>query len=91
MLTLARIFGLASGFALMRYHLPPGGIIATSLVVDATLAPLTGVIAARRGRSAWLWALLGFPFGMWSLAYVLLVRPRIPASDRAYPPTSDAA
>lgn len=91
MLTLARILGLASGFALMRYHLPPGGIIATSLVVDATLAPLTGVIAARRGRSALLWAVLGFPFGMWSLAYVLLVRPRTVANDPGYPPTSDAA
>lgn len=91
MLTLARILGLASGFALMRYHLPPAGIIATSLIVDATLAPLTGVIAARRGRSPWRWAVLGFPFGMWPLAYVLLVRPRTHASDPAYPPTSDAA
>lgn len=87
--TVARIVSLASGFALMRYHKPPADMIATSLMIDAALAPLTGVIAARRGRLGWAWALIGFPFGMWALAYVLFIRPR--GQDSALPPASNAA
>jgi hypothetical protein len=88
--TLATILGLASGFALIGYHEPPAEMIATSLLVDASLAPLTAVIASRRGRSALLWAGAGLVLGMWALAYVLIFRPRHPDSPE-YPPESDAA
>ncbi len=88
MRTVAAILGITSGFALLGHHQPPAGLIATSLAVDASLAPLTAVIAARRGRSPAFWALAGFAFGTWSLAYVLLVRRR---SHPDYPPTYDAA
>lgn len=93
---IARIVGLASGFALMRMHKAPIDMIATSLMVDAALAPLTAVIAARRGRSTMRWVAAGFAFGMWALAYVLIVVPRAgvePAQPEspAGPPTSDAA
>jgi len=74
MTTLAAILGITSGFALLGYHEPAARLIATSLAVDASLAPLTAVIAAHRGRSAAFWAVAGFVFGTWSLAYVLLVR-----------------
>lgn len=77
---IATIIGLASGFALMRRHLAPVDMIATSLIVDAALAPLTAVIAARRGRSAARWVIGGFALGMWSLAYVLIIAPRGPES-----------
>jgi hypothetical protein len=94
--TLATILSLTSGFALMGNRLPPATIAATSFVVDLALAPLTAIIAARRGRRASLWAVAGVAFGMWSLAAVLLMpavaaeraqRPEPPA----YPPTSHAA
>jgi type IV secretory pathway TrbD component len=80
----------------MRLHKAPVDIIATSLIVDAALAPLTAIIAARRGRSAMRWVIAGFAFGMWSLAYVLIVVPRQPDApvhpeNPARPPTSDAA
>jgi type IV secretory pathway TrbD component len=93
---IAKIVGLASGFALMRIHKAPIDMIATSLMVDAALAPLTGVIAARRGRSAMRWVPVGFALGMWALAYVLIVVPRQPVEPAqpespARPPTSDAA
>lgn len=91
MMTLAGILSLGCGLALMRYPLQPAELIATSIVIDATLAPLTAVIAARRGRSPWMWGVIGFPFGMWSLAYVLLVRARASSGGSEYPPTSDAA
>jgi len=96
MQTIATILGFASGFALMRFHEPPAEMIATSLIVDAALAPLTAVVAARRGRSAALWSVVGFALGMWALAYVLIVRPQQPEAPASpetppLPPTSDAA
>lgn len=93
---IATIVSYASGFALMRSHKPPIDLIATSLIVDAALAPLTAVIAARRGRSPLRWVMAGLVFGVWALAYVLIVTPR-PADDPvrppnpSRPPTSDAA
>jgi hypothetical protein len=96
MKTIATIVGLMSGFALMRSHKAPVDMIATSLIVDAALAPLTAIIAARRGRSAMRWAIVGFAFGMWALAYVLIVAPKqseapLHPQNPARPPTSDAA
>jgi hypothetical protein len=88
MWTIATILNVTSGFALMRYRGGPAEIIATSLVIDAALAPLTATIASRRGRSLLVWSLLGFALGMWALAATLLLRPRVSAAP---PPTSDAA
>ena len=91
---LATILSVASGFALMRYREAPIELIATSLVIDAALAPLTATIAARRGRSPIVWAILGFALGMWALAAALLMRPRAAGTDSRpapSPPTSDAA
>jgi type IV secretory pathway TrbD component len=93
---IATIVGLASGFALMRSHKAPVDMIATSLIVDAALAPLTAIIAARRGRSATRWVIAGFALGMWALAYVLIIAPRQPDApahpdNPSRPPTSDAA
>jgi len=92
MQTVATILGIASGFALIGYHEGPERMIATSLAVDASLAPLTALIASRRGRSVPVWVIAGFALGMWALAYVLLFtsRPGRP-NDSHYPPTSDAA
>ncbi|HUY27098.1 MAG TPA: hypothetical protein VMV27_06720 [Candidatus Binataceae bacterium] len=96
MQTLATILSVTSGFALMRYRLPPATILATSIVVDLALAPLTAIIAGRRGRRASVWAVAGVAFGIWSLAAVLLMRAAPSAHQPrteppAYPPTSHAA
>jgi hypothetical protein len=94
MSTLARIVSIASGFALMGYPLPPATLLATSIVINLALAPLTAVIAGRRGRSGRLWMAAGLAFGMWALAAVLLLRPvraARPAPPPHVPPTSDAA
>jgi hypothetical protein len=93
--TMAIILGWASGFALTRFHGPAVEMVATSLAVDAALAPLTAVIAARRGRSAMVWALAGFPFGMWALAAALMIRSpqvaRAGTPDGPGPQAPDAA
>ncbi len=92
---LAAILSYASGIALMHYHLDPGELIGTSLAVNATLGPLTAVIASRRGRNSILWTALGLTLGMWALAAVLIMGPsrRKPERDTGpqFPPTSRAA
>jgi hypothetical protein len=85
---IAVILAITSGFVLLGHHDTTVRLIATSLAVDASLAPLTTVIATRRGRSLTFWAVAGFAFGMWALACVLLMRRR---NHLNYPPESDAA
>jgi hypothetical protein len=91
MQTLASIMSITSGFALMGYRLPPATILATSIVVDLALAPLTAVIASRRGRNATGWTIAGLALGMWALAAVLILPPPNRSGPKTYPPTSDAA
>ena len=88
--SLATIVGLMSGFALMGFREPAATMLATSLLVDLSLAPLTAVIAYRRGRSAVVWTLMGVALGMWALAYVLIFKPRCRATPE-FSPESDAA
>ena len=92
--TIATIVSYASGFALMRYHASPANLLATSLAVDASLAPLTAIVAMRRGRPGILWAIVGFLFGLWAFIAVLLIgKPKPPSlhQPNEFPPTSDAA
>ena len=95
MTILARLLGITSGFALMGYNESPLNLIATSVLVDLALAPLTVVVALRRGRSPWRWTVAGLALGAWALAAVLLLRPVREDAPRPesppYPPTSDAA
>ncbi len=94
MQTLATIVAYASGFALMRYHESAANLLATSLAVDASLAPLTAIVAMRRGRPTTMWAIIGFLFGLWAFIVVLLIgKPKDagPRMPEKFPPTSDAA
>ena len=95
MTTLATLLSLTSGFALIGYREPPANLIATSIVIDLSLAPLTAIIASRRGRSSLRWTIAGLAFGAWALAAVLILPENRPAPPRpqtpTHPPTSDAA
>ena len=95
MTTLANILSLASGFALMGYRETTASLIATSIIVNIALAPLTAVIASRRGRSAIRWTIAGLALGAWALAAVMIIPASRPAQSNPdapqYPPTSDAA
>jgi hypothetical protein len=84
--------GVASGFALMGYTERPVDLLITSVVINVALAPLTAVIAARRGHSATVWGIIGLCLGMWALAATLLVMtpPKAPPPARM-PPPPDAA
>jgi hypothetical protein len=71
--TWATALGLASGFGLMGFKETSLNLLVTSAVINAALAPLTAVIASRRGRSAIVWGAIGLCFGMWALAATLLL------------------
>jgi hypothetical protein len=92
---LASLLSITSGFAVIGYSEPPANLIATSIIIDLALAPLTAIVAVRRGRSALRWAVAGLLLGAWALAAVLIIpgsRPAPPRPDAPqYPPTSDAA
>jgi hypothetical protein len=95
MTTLANILSIASGFALMGYHEPPANLIATSIIINVALTPLTAIVASRRGRSTLRWTIAGLALGAWALATVMIIPP--PRSDHPrtdtppFPPTSHAA
>lgn len=95
MTILASLLSLASGFALLRYPEPPANLIATSIIINLALTPLTAIVASRRGRSIFRWGVAGLALGAWALAAVMIIPPNRPAPPRpdapVYPPTSDAA
>jgi hypothetical protein len=94
MTSLANIMAVASGFVLMGYRGQPAELLATSIVVNLAMAPMTAVIASRRNRSVLRWTIGGLALGAWALAAILILpanvaSPHPPAPK--YPPTSDAA
>ncbi len=94
--TLAQIVAIASGFALMGYRESTLNLFWTSVAIDLALAPITVLIAWRRGRSLLFWSVLGLCLGMWALAAALILL-RGPAGGSGpspsaqLPPTSHAA
>ena len=95
MTILASLLSITSGFALMRYGGSPANVVATSIIVDLSLCPLTAIVAARRGRSTTRWLIAGVALGAWALAAVMLLPANRPPATRPhapqFPPTSDAA
>ena len=92
--TLATIMGLASGFTLVGYAEPPERLLATSLAVNACLAPLSATIAFRHGRSPAFWGVVGMFLGVWAFAAVVLVSAlpeRWKQSGGGHEPPSEAA
>jgi len=80
---------VASGFVLMGYDGGPANLLATSIAINLTLAPLIGVIASRRGHSGLRWIVIGLGFGMWALAVALIFlspRDRYQSSAGPHPP-----
>jgi hypothetical protein len=90
--TWATVAGLASGFGLMGYKESPLNELVTSIVINVVLAPLTAVVASRRGRSGAVWGIIGLCFGMWALAAtLLLMTPPKPAPPTQVPQPPHAA
>jgi len=91
MSSIAIILGITSGFILAGYHESPATLIMTSIAVDASLAPITTIIAVQRKRSFGTWAVLGIAFGVWALAWILLFGGRSTRTAEEEPPTTPEA
>ncbi len=90
--TIALILGITSGLVLAGFHESTANMIATSIIVDASLAPVTAIVAYHHGRSVLRWAIAGFIFGAWALvAALLLVRVRVARHTDDFPQSPDAA
>ncbi len=90
--TWATALGWASGFGLMGYQESPLNLIVTSAIINLTLAPLTAIVARRRGRSGTVWAVIGLCFGVWALAAALvLIAPPKSRPPGPVPPSPHAA
>lgn len=90
--TLAHVIAITSGFALLGAHLTATTTLATALIVDLSLAPVTAIVAYHHKRGSWRWAAAGLLFGAWTLAALLiLVRMRRELSNDDFPIGPEAA
>lgn len=71
--TLALVLSVTSGFVLLGYHLDAASMVATSLIVDLALAPVTAIVAYQHKRPVLAWTLAGLAFGAWALATILIL------------------
>ena len=71
--TVALVLSITSGFVLLGYRLGPASMIATSIIIDLALAPVTTVVAFQHKRPVMIWAIMGLAFGAWALAAILML------------------
>ncbi len=62
-----------TGFHWIAPHLDPGTLLRTVLVVHTADAVLCRLFAHNNGYSKNLWTALGFVFGLWAIAVLLLL------------------
>ncbi len=65
-------------------------LLATSIIVDLALAPVTAVVAYQHKRPVIVWASAGLIFGAWALAAILILV-RLRRAQAPAPPRPDAA
>lgn len=68
------IVGYLSGLRCVSPHIEPGVLVRTVVVVHLCDAIMCRVLAHNNGYSKNLWTGLGFVFGIWAVA-LLIVRP----------------
>ena len=73
--------GLAylTGFHWIAPGLDPATLLRTVLIVHTADAVLCRLFAHNNGYSKNLWTALGFAFGLWAVAVLLVLRKRNPA------------
>ena len=69
------LFGYFTGLRLLAPHLEPATLLSTALLVHVLDSIMCRLFAHNNGHPKNLWTLLGFVFGIWAVA-VLIVLPR---------------
>lgn len=70
--------GYLTGLRFINPGMDAGTLLRTALVVNTTDAVLCRLFAHNNGYSKNLWTALGFVFGMWAVAVLLLLPKRTP-------------
>jgi len=73
------VLGYLTGFRWLAPELDPVTLVRTVLVVHTCDAVLCRLVAHNNGHSKNLWTGLGFVFGLWAVAVVLVLPKRSPA------------
>ena len=72
---LKTLLGYFSGLAFLQSDIPLGTLLATMLVVNICDAVMCRLFAHNNGYPKNLWTVVGFVFGIWAVA-ALIVMPR---------------
>ena len=69
------VLGYLSGLRFLDANLPLGSLLATAFVVNVCDAVMCRLFAHNNGYPKNLWTLVGFVFGVWAVA-LLIVMPK---------------
>ena len=72
---LKTLLGYLSGFAFLQSDIPLGTLVPTMLVVNTCDAIMCRLFAHNNGYPKNLWTVVGFVFGIWAVA-ALIVMPK---------------
>ncbi len=70
--------GYFTGLRILNPDLDPGTLLRTALVVHTCDAVMCRLFAHNNGYPKNLWTLLGFVFGIWAVAILILLPKRSP-------------
>jgi hypothetical protein len=70
------ILGYFTGLRCLSPHIEPCVLVRTVLVVHICDAIMCRVFAHNNGHSKNLWTVLGFVFGIWAVALLIVLPPR---------------
>jgi hypothetical protein len=75
----AVLFGYYTGLGLLAPHMEPATLLRTAFVVHTCDSIMCRLFAHNSGYPKNLWTVIGFVFGVWAVA-VLILLPRRPPS-----------
>lgn len=70
------ILGYYTGLAWLSPHIEPGVLLRTALLVHVCDSIMCRLFAHNSGYSKNLWTVIGFVFGIWAVALLMVLPPR---------------
>jgi len=74
------ILGFFTGLRFLSPHIEPAALVHTAVVVHICDAIMCRLFAHNNGYAKNLWTVLGFIFGIWAVALLIVLPPRRLAS-----------
>lgn len=70
------ILGYFTGLRWLSHHIEPAVLVRTTVLVHTCDSIMCRVFAHNSGYSKKLWTVLGFIFGIWAVAVMIVLPPR---------------